>query len=73
MSNYDPTKPCYDAWGNKFSPNLHAMRKDPKTGFHAPAQDKNGRFKFKPSVKKMFAKALQQQELQINDKGTVYE
>jgi len=59
---YDNTKPLYDAWGNKFHPELHEVRKG------VPTQDKNGRFKFKRKVKKQFAAALGQQELNIGSR-----
>lgn len=62
MSNesYDPSKPLYDAWGNKFNPELHETRKG------NPAQDREGRFKFKRKVKKQFAEQLNQTQIKFD-------
>lgn len=58
---YDPTKPLYDAWGNKFSPELHQTRKG------NPVQNKEGRFKFKKKVKQAFIEGLRQAEIDFQE------
>ena len=59
MEPYDPSKPLFDAWGTKFNAELHEVRKG------NPAQDKDGRFKFKKKVKKQFIENHNQSEIQF--------
>lgn len=69
---YDPSKPLYDAWGNKFDETLHETRKG------NPTQDREGRFKFKKAVKKKFKEMLNQglidfAKLEYMEKGKSHE
>jgi hypothetical protein len=61
-ATYDPNKPLYDAWGNKFTPELHETRKG------NPVQNREGRFKFKRKVKKQFAEQLNQQQIKFDER-----